>query len=169
MRTPNKHTNVPQRLNTPPTVAITAREGQSAAARPMAQEDVTYLRTYCCWVCVHVRVGQTRPNQARPLNNIWRRTTLSRSPPEIGTKHPFLVDFPILEMVRTNVRLHLQCTHIFLWVDVGAIKILDLDRGTISSGLNPVLLLLRILSYINFKYFLPKTWVCEGLTRFNCF
>ena len=41
----------------------------------------------------------------------------------------------MLEIVRTNIRLHMQCTHILLWVDLANIDIYDLDRGAIHGGL----------------------------------
>ena len=49
-----------------------------------------------------------------PRDNFWGRISLSRSQPEIETKHPFSVDFPILELVRTNIRFHMQCSQILL-------------------------------------------------------
>ena len=43
--------------------------------------------------------------------------------------------FFILEFVRINIRLHMQCTQIFLLVDVANIKICYLDETAINSGL----------------------------------
>ena len=65
-------------------------------------------------LCCSVRVcagANLRPN---PRGNIWRRNTLPPSQPEIGTKHPLSMDFLILEIVRTNIRLHMKCTQILL-------------------------------------------------------
>ena len=44
---------------------------------------------YCCSVHVSAR-GQIR---GLPRDNIWRRNTMSRYQPEIGTKHPFQWNF----------------------------------------------------------------------------
>ena len=54
----------------------------------------------------------------------------------ISAKHPSSVAFPILEIVRTNYRLHMQCTQILLYANLLYIKINGLHRGTINSGLN---------------------------------
>ena len=92
------------------TMAIEVREGQAAAAPQMARGAAAPSR-FTAVLCVCARGGKFA---ASPRENIWRRNTLSRSRPEIGTKHAFSVDFPILEIVRTNIRLHMQCTQILL-------------------------------------------------------
>ena len=91
------HTNAPQRHNTLQTMAIEVCEGQAAAAPQMAQGAAASSRIAAV-LCVCARGGKF----AAELDNIWRRNALSRSQAEIGTKHPFSVDFPILELSETT-------------------------------------------------------------------
>ena len=54
---------------------------------------------------------------------------------EKKTRHPSSVDFPILEIVITNIRLHVHCTQILLEANLVKIKIYGLHQGTINIGL----------------------------------
>ena len=86
----------------------TAR-GPSGSCSAVAQEDIAYLRIYCCCVCVRVR----------GLQNAAEFGTISKQCLEKNyVPCPHLVDFPNLELVITNIRLHTQCTQILVWVDL---------------------------------------------------
>ena len=89
-------------------MAIEVREGQAAAARQMAQGAAASSRiTAALCVCVRARAN-LRPN--------LETTSGEEIPcPDLSlTKHRFSVDLPILEIVRTNIRLYMQCAQILL-------------------------------------------------------
>ena len=101
-RKAESHTNAPQRHKTLQTMAVEMHEGQAAAARQMAHRAAASSRITAV-PCVCARGGKIADYTR---DNMWRRTTLSRSQPDIGTRHSFSVDFSIIEIVRTNIRLH---------------------------------------------------------------
>ena len=102
---------------------IEVREGRAVAARQIDQGAAASSR-FAAVLCVCVRGGKFA---AQPPDKIWRRDLLSRSqaeigpkhpaeigpkhPAEIGRKHPSSVDFPILEVVRINIRLHIHTVY----------------------------------------------------------
>ena len=116
-RTPETHTNEQQRQSTLQTMSIEVREGQAAAARQMAQ-GAAASSPITAVLCVCVRGGKV----AYPRDDIWGRNT-------------FPVYFPILEIVTTNIRLHMQRTQILLQANLAEIKIYYLHRGIINNGL----------------------------------
>ena len=64
---------------------------------------------YSVRVCARGQIcGLTETQHLEKKDNIWKKNASSRSQTRIVTKHPFLVDFPISEIVRTNIRLHMQ-------------------------------------------------------------
>ena len=100
------HTNAPQRHNTLQTMAIEVGEGQTAAARQIAQGAAASSRVFCA--CV--RAGENlRPN----LETTFGEEILC---PDLrlrsGRNTPFWWIFRSWKIVRTNIRLHLQCTQI---------------------------------------------------------
>ena len=82
-------------------MTVEVSEGQAAAARQMANGAAA--SSEIVRVCARGQICGLSP---RHLENKY----LSRSQPEIPPKHRFSVDFPILEIVKTNSRLNMQCT-----------------------------------------------------------
>ena len=105
------HTNAPQRHNTLQTMAIEVREGQVAAAPQIAQVAAASSRNYCCSMRVSARGANLRPNLETTSGEEIPCPDLRLDRDET---HPFSVYFLILEVVRTIIRLHMQCTQILL-------------------------------------------------------
>ena len=130
-RKPETRTNAPQRHNT-------LQTWRSRRARVKLQLFGTwpgrlpYLCEFPLFYASCVRVGEKL--RANPEATSGEGLNCPDLRLRSGRNTPFRWIF-LLEIVKTDIRLHMQCTQIFLSVNVAEIKIYDLHQGTINSGL----------------------------------